>query len=212
MSPTGRCIVTISRQVGSGGAYVGQELARAKGLRYVDREILKEAASLLGREASEIEDLDERVSTLWSRMAGALAWGGPEATYLPPQMPALYEEDLFAVEARIIRQIASQEDAVFVGRAAGWVLRDRTDLITVFLHAPESVRLGRVMKQYGVPDIERARRMVARSDQQRGRFLDKITGGSWFDMTHYHVAVNTGAIDLDETVKLLAGLVEAKRR
>jgi cytidylate kinase len=212
MSPTGRCVVTISRQVGAGGAYIGQALARAMGLRYVDREILKEAASLLGREESEIETLDERVSSLWSRVAGTLAWGGPEATYLPPQMPALYEEDLFAVQSRVIRQIAAQEDAVFVGRAAGWVLRDRTDLLTVFLHAPESVRIRRVMKEYDVPDIEQARKMVARSDHQRGRFLEKTTGRSWFDMTHYHVAVDTGAIDLDETVKLLAGLVEAKRR
>ncbi len=211
MSAAGRCVVAISRQVGAGGAYVGQTLARSLGVRYVDREILKEAASLLGRETHELESLEERVSSVWSRMAGALAWGGPEATYMPPPMPALYEEDLFAVQARIIRQIAAQEEAVFVGRAATWVLRERADLISVFLHAPESVRVERVMREYKMTDIEEARKLVARSDQQRSRFLQSVTGGSWFDLTHYHLCVDTGAVGLDETVKLLAGLAAARR-
>ena len=101
------------------------------------------------------------MSSLWSRMAGVLAWGGPEATYMPPPMPALYEEDLFAVQARIIRQIAAQEEAVFVGRAATWVLRERADLLSVFLHAPEMVRVERVMRDYDMANLEEARKMVA---------------------------------------------------
>jgi cytidylate kinase len=211
MSASGRCVVAISRQVGAGGAYVGQALARTLGVRYVDREILKEAAAMLGRETAEIENLEERVSSVWSRMAGALAWGGPEATYMPPPVPALYEEDLFAIQARIIRQIAAQEEAVFVGRAATWVLRERADLLSVFLYAPEAVRVGRVKRDYNLPDVEEARKMVSRSDQQRGRFLQSVTGGSWFDVTHYHLCVDTGAVGLDETVNVLAGLAAARR-
>lgn len=167
---------------------------------------------MLGRETAEIESLEERVSSVWSRMAGALAWGGPEATYMPPPMPALYEEDLFAVQARIIRQIAAQEEAVFVGRAATWVLRDRVDLLSVFLHAPEMVRVERVKREYDLPDLEGARKMVARSDQQRSRFLQSVTGGSWCDVKHYHLCVDTGVVSLDETTNLLAGLAAARRR
>jgi cytidylate kinase len=204
-------VVAISRQVGAGGAYVGQAVARALGIRYVDREILKEAASLLGRDAAELESLEERVSSMWSRMAGALAWGGPEATYMPPPMPALYEEDLFAVQARIIRQIAAQEEVVFVGRAATWVLRERADLLSVFLHAPETARATRVRDEYQMSDLDQARKLVHRSDQQRSRFLQSVTGGPWVDLTHYHLCVNTDAVGLDETVKLLVGLATARR-
>lgn len=167
---------------------------------------------MLGRETAEVENLEERVSSLWSRMAGALAWGGPEATYMPPPMPALYEEDLFAVQARIIRQIASQEEAVFVGRAATWVLRERADLLSVFLYAPEAVRVDRLKREYGLADLEEARKMVSRSDQQRSRFLQAVTGGSWLDVTHYHLCVDTGVIGLDDVVSALAGLGAARRR
>jgi cytidylate kinase len=212
MSASGRCVVAISRQVGAGGAYVGQALARTLGIRYVDREILKEAASMLGRETAEIESLEERVSSVWSRMAGALAWGGPEATYMPPTLPALYEEDLFAIQARIISQIAAQEEAVFVGRAATWVLRERADLLSVFLYAPEMVRAERVKREYDMPDLEEARKMVAQSDQQRSRFLQSVTGGSWLDVTHYHLCVDTGVVGLDETANIVAELAAARRR
>jgi cytidylate kinase len=212
MSASGRYVVAISRQVGAGGAYVGQALARTMGVRYVDREILKEAASMLGRETAEIESLEERVSSVWSRMAGALAWGGPEATYMPPTLPALYEEDLFAIQARIISQIAAQEEAVFVGRAATWVLRERADLLSVFLYAPEMVRAERVKREYDMPDLEEARKMVAQSDQQRSRFLQSVTGGSWLDVTHYHLCVDTGVVGLDETANIVAELAAARRR
>jgi CMP/dCMP kinase len=211
MSASGRCVVAISRQVGAGGAYVGQAVARALGIRYVDREILKEAASLLGRDTAELENLEERVSSMWSRMAGALAWGGPEATYMPPPMPAIYEEDVFAAQARLIRQIAAQEEAVFVGRAATWVLRERADLLSVFLHAAEPLRVERVKNEYRMADLAEAQKLVHRSDQQRSRFLHSVTGGAWIDMTHYHLCVDTGAISLDETAKLLVGLATARR-
>jgi CMP/dCMP kinase len=211
MSTPARVLVALSRQVGAGGAYVGQALSRRLGVRYVDREILKEAAKILGRDATELESLEERVTSVWSRMAGVLAWGAPEAAYVPPPMPPLYEEDLFTVESGVIREIAAREDAVFVGRAATWILRHDPNLISVFLHAPEHVRVERVMRDYGVAELEVGRDLVRRSDHQRSRFLESLTGGSWLDLSHYHLTVDTGTVDLDETVDLLTRLVMARR-
>ena len=206
-----RMLVTISRQMGAGGAYVGQALARRTGLRYVDREILQEAARVLGRDDRDIEGLEERVSTLWSRMGGILAWGAPEAAYVPPPMPALYEEDLFAVESGIIRGIAGREDAVFVGRAAGWVLRDAPGLISVFLHAPELTRAQRIMESYTLPSRDEALDLLKQSDQQRSRFLQSLRGRAWLDAGQYLMCFDTGAVALDEVVDLLAGFIAGRR-
>jgi cytidylate kinase len=205
-----RRLVALSRQVGAGGAYVGQALSRLLGVRYVDREILQEAARILGRDDREIESLEERVSSLWDRMAAVLSWGAPEAAYVPPPLPTLYEEDLFTVESGIIREIAAREDAVFVGRAATWVLRDTPGVVSVFLHAPESARVERVMRDYQLTDEAAARDLLKRSDQQRSRFLQSITGGSWFNLSHYHLTIDTGAISLDETVELIAQLIRSR--
>jgi CMP/dCMP kinase len=208
-APTRR-LVALSRQVGAGGAYVGQALSRLLGVRYVDREILQEAARILGRDDRELESLEERVSSLWDRMAAVLSWGAPEAAYVPPPLPTLYEEDLFAVESGIIREIAAREDAVFVGRAATWLLRDTPGVVSVFLHAPESSRVERVMRDYQLTDEAAAYELLRRSDQQRSRFLQSVTGGSWFNLSHYHLTIDTGVITLEETVDLIARLIRLR--
>ncbi len=205
-----RILVTISRQIGAGGAYVGQALARRTALRYVDREILQEAAKILGRDDRELESLEERVTSVWSRMAGILSWGAPEAPYVPPPIPTILEDDLFTTEAQIIRSIAARESGVFVGRAAGWVLRGQPGLLSVFLHAGEPSRVARLVETYHLSEDD-ARHLIRRSDQQRSRFLESLRGSSWVDASTYDVCFDTSTIDLDEVVDLLAGLV-AKRQ
>jgi cytidylate kinase len=194
MRASSRILVAVSRQMGAGGAYVGQAVARQLGVRYVDREIL-----------------DERVTSLWSRMAGVLAWGAPEAAYVPPPMPSLYEDDLFAVESRIIREIALREDAVFVGRGGGWTLRSEAGLLTVFLHASEDVRAERVMRAYNVTERAAALELVRESDHQRSRFLESLGGRSWLEVSRYHLTLDTGAVGLDDAAAVITGLVMARR-
>jgi len=212
MSASPRVLVALSRQMGAGGAYIGKAVASQLGVRCVGREVLDEAATILGRDRAELEGLEERVTSLWSRMAGVLAWGAPEAAYVPPPMPSLYEDDLFAVESRIIREIASREDAVFVGRGAAWLLRSEAGLLTVFLHAPEAVRVERVMRNYGITERAAAVELVRESDRQRSRFLESLGGLSWLDLARYHVSLDTGAIGLDDAAAVISGLVTARRR
>jgi cytidylate kinase len=209
MSVSSRTLVAVSRQMGAGGAYVGQAVARQLGVRYVDRELLDEAAKILGRDPVELESLEERVTSLWSRMAGVLAWGAPEASYVPPPMPSLYEDDLFAVESRIIREIAAREDAVFVGRGAGWLLRSEAGLLTVFLHAPDEVRAERVMRTYNLANRAAALELVRESDHQRSRFLESLGGPAWLDLSRYHVSLDTGTISLDDAAAVISGLVRS---
>jgi len=210
MGTPGRVLVALSRQMGGGGAYVGQAVARELGVRYVDREVLEEAAKILGRDHAELESLEERVTSLWSRMAGVLAWGAPEAAYVPPPMPSLYEDDLFAVEAGIIRGIAAREDAVFVGRGAGWILRAEAGLLTVFLHAPEAIRVERVMRDYSIADRAAAEELVRGSDRQRSRFLQSLGGASWLDLSRYHLSLDTGAVGLDGAAAVITGIVRSR--
>jgi len=134
----------------------------------------------------------------------------PPPAPVPPPLPALGEDELFEVESQVMREIASREDAVFVGRAATWVLRDTPGLVSVFLHAPDDVRVARVMRDYNLTDEAAASELVRRSDQQRSRFLQSVTGGSWFNLSHYHLTIDTGVITLEETVDLIARLIRLR--
>ncbi|RPJ69736.1 MAG: cytidylate kinase-like family protein [Acidobacteria bacterium] len=210
MTSSSRLVVAISHQMGSGGGAVGLALARTLGIRYADREILEQAARLLGKDDRELEGLEERVASLWGRVASILALGAPEAPYVIPAVLPLEEEDLFLVESRIIREIASREDAVIVGRGAAVLLRDHPGLVTALLHAPEDWRVEQVMRRRGVADRAQARELVRQSDQQRRRFVESLRGGSWLDPSCYHLCIDTAAVGQDAAVELLARL--ARRR
>jgi len=204
--------VTISRQIGAGGAYVGQGLARRLGFRYVDREILQRAAVLLGREEGDLEPLEERAASMWDRMASILSIGAPEAPFVPPPLPTFGEDELFEVESQVMREIASREDAVFLGRGASWVLRDHPGVLSVFLHATEERRAQRILDSYHLSGLDAARQVLKRSDQQRARFLQSLLGVPWMSPGSYDLCVNTTTMGLDDTVEMLARLVEARRR
>src|SRR4051794_25427540 len=113
-------VVTISRQLASGGAYIGQLVARHLGLRYVDREILRAAASTLGAtDEKAVEALEEHAGGgLWAWVARAAAAGAPDAPFVPPPPPRFDEGDVLEAETQIIRDIAAHGGAVIVGRGA----------------------------------------------------------------------------------------------
>ena len=203
MSSKSTRIVTFSRQVGAGGAYVGQAVAKQLGVRFVDREILVQAAKLLGRDDRELEGLEERVASVWTRMASVLSLGAPEAPYSPPPLPSAVEDDLFAVECQVMREIASREDAVIVGRAGSWVLRNHPRMLRVFLHAPEDWRVRRVRETYGLADDASARLLVRESDAHRARFMHTLRGGPWVDPSHYDLCIDTARVGLDVAVSLV---------
>lgn len=204
-------VVTISRQIGAGGAYVGQALSRRLGLRYLDREILQQAASALGRDEKDLEALEERPSSIWERVASILSLGTPEAPFVPPPLPTSMEDELFEVESRIMREVAARGNAVIVGRAAGWVLRDHPGVLRLFFHATEEWRAQRIMESYDLPNVAAAKSLIRKNDQQRARFVHSLLGADWMAPEGFDLCVNTATLGLDPTVDMLVSLLEARR-
>jgi cytidylate kinase len=198
-------VLAISRQLGSGGASIGQTVARRLGLRYADRDILHGAALALGAEDAAVEPLEERVEGFWERIGHMFALGSPEGP-IPLAIPTFDQADLFAQERRIIREIASRENAVIVGRGAAHVLRDHPGLISIFVYAPESVRVSRVMKTFRLGDIGETTTLVKRSDQQRAAFVEALTGRDWMVASLYDVCLNTSTIGLGAVADILTGI------
>ena len=203
-------VLAISRQFASGGAFIGQAVAQRLGLRYTDREILEQAARVSGVNAADLESDEERAGGMLKLAFRQFSLGPPEAPFVAPPLRTLEERDLFALESRIIREIASRHDAVLVGRGAFHVLADHPGLISIRVHAPFEWRVRRAMEAYGLASADDAAEAIRRSDKRRAKFVRAFTGHDWDDACLHHLCVNTGAVGLELAAELVTTLVASR--
>jgi CMP/dCMP kinase len=202
-----RTTVTIARRMGSGGAYVGQAIAQRLGLKYIDREVLHLCAESLGVEESALEQSRERVSSFWERLFGGLTFGPPETTYAPPPLRTYTDKDLFERQVEVLRKIAARDDCVIVGYGGAYVLPRHPRMVNFYFHAPLEARVRRVMGLYQIADRERARELIARSDETRQRYFKQMIGRDWACADNYHVCVDTSMLPLPELVDRLVHFI-----
>lgn len=206
-----RTTITLSRQMGSGGTYIGYLTAKRLGFHYVDREILREAARQLEIDVGALEGLDQRSSGLVGNLIRAFTFGTPDARCAPLRKP-VYDRDLFAVEYRIMNEIAERYDAVIVGRAGFYALRERPRVIRVFVHAPLEFRVRRVMKVQCLTDIREAQALVEETDRRRAKFIRDMTGADWSNALNYHLCIDASVMDFDSGVSMITALVSKMGR
>jgi cytidylate kinase len=208
MSEERNITITISRQMGSGGVYIGHLVAKELGFKYFDREILRQAAERFGTDVGMLEDIAERSPGIIETIIKAFSYGTPTAGTLQPMRQPVYSKDLFTLECKIIEEIANQYNAVIIGRAGFYALREQPRVIHVFIHAPLEFRVKRVMKVQNITDIRKARSKVKDSDRNRTKYIRDMAGLDWTDSRNFHLCVDSSFISFSETAKMIVGLAE----
>jgi CMP/dCMP kinase len=208
MGDKGYKAVTISRQMGSGGTYIGYLLARRTGFKYVDREILRQAAKHLKTDADWLENFDERSSGLLANILRGFALGTPETTCASPLSRPVYDRELFAVECKIMNDMVDLHNAVIIGRAGFHALRDRPEVTRVFIHAPVEFRIERLMKGQNITDIGKARAEIEKSDQRKARFIRDMVGVNWTDSLNYQLCIDSSRVSFEAGAEMIMKLIE----
>ena len=199
--------ITLSRQMGSGGTYIGYLAAKELGFRYLDREILRRAAEEMDVEPKMLEKYDGKTASLLEKIINSFCVGTPEITGTPPFRKPVYDKDLFAMESKIIKQIADQCSAVIVGRGGFYILKDRPVTMHVFIHAPLDYRVESIMKAQKI-DKKAALSLVQNSDRQRTKFIREMEGIDWTDARNFHLSLDSSAIGISACVEMIAKLVK----
>ena len=202
--------ITISRQMGSGGSYLGQVIATRLGFKYVDREVLHLAAQEFGCDEETVASRAERVSSFWERILGGLTFGGPESHYSPPPIRSFSDDQLFKKQIEILQRIAGKHDSVVIGWAGVYILPRHSRTLNIFCHAPRSFRIKRLMEVYGELDPEAARSMINESDQMRERYFAEMTQHEWTCAKNYHLSVDTSLMPLDEIAATIIEMAKTK--
>ena len=182
-------ILTLERQYASGGRAVGKAVADALGVPCYNREILEYAAERSGQTPEHLERLEETANTgLISSLQAAYArLARGERAALPP------EGALLLAEAEVIRELADEGPCVLIGRSAGCILRDRTDVLRAFLYADEEARIRRAVDEYGHDENE-APTVLRYFDRRRANFYNANYSLKWEDKAGYHLCLDTGRL------------------
>jgi len=191
-----RRIITISREYASGGSQIGKMLSERLGIPCYDREIIGKVAAESGLCEKFIEDKGEYGNkvAIETYFATGMYYNGPSV-----------EDSIWAIQHQIIEELAEKEPCIIVGRCADYILRKRTDVLNVFIHADKKTRakyLAEELKE-NVLDPEK---YLKELDRRRSTYVQFYTDMKWGDSRQYDITLNTGKISFNQCVAILAGL------
>ena len=170
-------VITISREYGSGGRAIGEKVAEALNIPFYDNDRIYEMAKESG--AEEMIRKTERMKAT-SFLYGLYM----NATQQPTK------DDLFELQSQVIQKVAEEGPCVIVGRCADYILRDRDDLLSVFIHAPLEFRVERARTAYQI-DTDNIEAHVKKQDRNRANFYNHITDRKWGDANSFHFAMSS---------------------
>jgi cytidylate kinase len=202
-------VITISRQFGTGGHEIGAEIARRLGVKLLDKQILNEVAKRAPRMEEAMEKIEAR-NPLWrddftnfyrNYMAKA-EYDGAEQDQT--------SHELFDAQCQIIRQIASKESCVIVGRCGFYIFKDHPNALKIFIHSTEDCRKRRIAEKYGL-DLRDAAAMVVDNDYSRELYTKTFTGCEWTDVKNYDLSLDTSELGISGCVDLIKKFIKIKQ-
>ncbi len=203
-------VITISREVGSGGRTIGRALAEKLGVRFCDKNLInslvekfdlsaKNIEMIKGQKKNWLADILQRITPV--PHAGALGSTGQEFA------PAVTNDELFRAESEILKEIAAQESCVIAGRSGFFILKDCPNKLDILIRSSLSNRISRIVEKQNV-SREEAERIVERVDAQRENFVRRYTDTSRYDARNYDLVLNVDGLTVDEAVDIILKYIE----
>lgn len=189
-------VIVISRQFGSGGRTVGKEVASKLSIPCYDNEIIDQVALSSGFAKEYIESNGE--------YAAHSSWLG-QAFANTARTNGMSNQDKIWIEQRKLILQLSQNPCVIVGRCADYILRDRDDVLKVFIHADDKFRAERIVKLYGEKPDKPEKRLKDK-DKRRIAYYRNYTETEWGVAANYDIALDTGKLGIDTCVNILVDL------
>ena len=200
-------IITIARQYGSGGKTIGQMLANDLGIPFYSREILRLASDDSGIREELFNQADEKLRS--NPLFGASKKVYTGGLISPESDDFVSSENLFNYQAKVIKELAEKGSCVIVGRCADFVLKDRADVVSVFVHAPADYCMERAMERNDMSRKE-MEKFIAKTDKYRGDFYHYYTGNVWNDARNYDLCLNSSKLGFEKCVEEIKAYIKVR--
>ena len=195
-----KSVITIGRQFGCGGRAICKRLSEELNIPFYDRELIEYAATKSGISPEVLEQYDEKAtnSLLYSLSISAYSYAGTGMNN--PNLPL--NDQLFISQSEVIKQLAEEGPCIILGRCSDYVLRDRDDVLKVFVHCDVDTRIENVSNRLGIP-ANKAKDIIKKTEKRRASYYNYYTHRKWGDLSYFDLAINSnlGLEKVVETIK-----------
>lgn len=189
-------VITIARGYGSGGRTIGQMLSERLGAEFYDKDLVKIASEESGINESLFGQSDEKTKSVFKKKY--------TGEVIPPsKRDYTSEENLFNLQAKVIKRLAGEKSCIIVGRCADYVLRDFPNVIRVFVYADKESCIKNVAEVKGIFDRKEAQHKIAAIDKERAAYYKSHTGSNWQDARNYDLCLNSGKLGFEKCVQVI---------
>ena len=191
-------IITISREFGSGGRFIGEEVAKKLGIAYYDKNVINEIAEESGLSPEYIQ---ENAELSPKKGLFAYAFAGRDIT------GKSVEDMVHDAQRRVILDLTEKESCVIIGRNADYILKDRDDVLNVFIHGDMPEKIKRITGLYNVEEKE-AVKMMADTDKRRRTNYNFYTDQNWGKASNYTLCLNSSQLGYDRCEMIIMECVK----
>lgn len=208
MNKNEKFVITINRELGSGGRTVGEKLAAKLGVRFYDKALIKALEEKYNLTVEEIENLKGRNHSWWAEFARGFILAEKSKTMYYNEISALDEPDvlttdeMYETEKKILSEIAEEESCIITGRLGFAVFANHPNHMSILIQAPMEQRIQRVMKKQML-SREAAEDVIKKVDKMRERYVNKYAKTSRYDTRNYDLVISMAGHTEDEVADLI---------
>ncbi|MBP3375153.1 MAG: cytidylate kinase-like family protein [Clostridia bacterium] len=200
-------IITISREFGSGGRTIGRQVAEKLGYKFYDAEIIERVIEKSGLSREIVEKYDE-YATHKSSFLYSIAINSANAS-VDSYHGTSFASQVHIAQIKVINEIAEEGNCVIIGRGADYILRDRADVLNVFVYADMKFKCDRVLSLYGETD-KKIEDRIKDKDTKRRVFYRSFAMREWGVYQNYHMMLDSGTVGLDRCVDMICDVASAE--
>ena len=195
-------VITFARGFGTGGKEIASKRAKDLGIHCYEKRILTLASQLSGLDENVFRQVNEKVVT--KNGFGSFLKGLPRAkTYIARNEKFVSDDKLFEYQSTITRNLAESESCVIVGKCADYVLRDKQNVVSIYIEAPRDFCVQRTIEHMGVTK-EVANATIAQTDKFRADYYKYYTQGNyWTNPVNYDMTLNSARVGIDDCVRVI---------
>ena len=206
MNPNNKFVITINRELGSGGRTVGRKLAEKLGVEFYDKAVIKALQEKYQLSVEEIEKLKGQEQGWWADFKRRLGVSADDVKYIlanPDNGREMLEtEDIFRAETEILKAIAKDESCVIAGRSGFYIFREHPNHLSIFIQASMLSRVARVAQEQNMSRSE-ARMTIEKIDKMRENYIQDQTGLSRYDTRNYQLVLSMDELTEDAAVDVI---------